>query len=53
MQWEKINKPIPGVAESVDVSPDKRNIHSICVIQNGQTGLLLQQKTLSSLGNVP
>ena len=33
--------------------PIKQNIHSISVIQNGQTVLLLQQRTLPSLGNVP
>lgn len=31
----------------------KQNTHSIFVIQNGQTVLLLQQKILFSLGNVP
>ena len=53
MQWEKIINRFLVSLSRLTLVPIKQNIHSISVIQNGQTVLLLQQRTLPSLGNVP
>lgn len=47
------NKPILVLLNRLTLVRIKQSILSIFVIQNGQTVLLLQQKILFSLGNVP